>query len=90
MLLQGPQAPQVCGYLCAGTGLSGYGLRFRVEGDPKPKNPRGSALGQILFPGRPLINKPPPLSRDYNRDPYIKALKRRGFIDHGSTTLNPK
>ena len=27
----------------------------------------------------------PPLNRDYNRDPYIKALKRRGVINHGST-----
>ena len=32
-----------------------------------------------------MINKPPPLNRDYNRDPNIKALKRRGFINHGST-----
>ena len=32
-----------------------------------------------------LINRPPPLNRDCNRDPYIKALKRRGFINHGST-----
>ena len=38
---------------------------------------------------RPLINKPPPLNRDYNRDPNIHALKRRGFINQGST-LNPK
>ena len=34
-----------------------------------------------------MINKPPPLKRDYNRDPYIKALKRRGFINHGSTLV---
>ena len=27
----------------------------------------------------------PPLNRDYNRNPDIKALKRRGFINHGST-----
>ena len=33
---------------------------------------------------RPLINKPPPLDRDYHRDPNIKALKRRGFINHGN------
>ena len=33
-----------------------------------------------------MINKPPPLKRDYSRDPYIKALKRRGFINHGSTS----
>ena len=25
-----------------------------------------------------------------NRDPIIEALKRRGFINHGSKTLNPK
>ena len=30
------------------------------------------------------MNKPPALSRDYNRDPKIKALKRKGFINHGS------
>ena len=32
-----------------------------------------------------MINKPPPLNRDYDRDPNIKALKRRGFLNHGST-----
>ena len=32
-----------------------------------------------------MKNKPPPLNRDYNRDPNIKALKRRGFVNHGST-----
>ena len=32
-----------------------------------------------------MITKPPPLNGDYNRDPNIKALKRRGFINHGST-----
>ena len=32
-----------------------------------------------------MINKPPPLNRDDNRNPNIKALKRRGFINHGST-----
>ena len=31
------------------------------------------------------VNKPPPLNRDYNRDPYIKALKRRELINRGST-----
>ena len=34
---------------------------------------------------RPLINKPPPPNRDYIRDPNIKALKRKGFINHGFT-----
>ena len=37
-----------------------------------------------------MINKPPPLNRDDNKDPNIKALKRRGFINHGSTLLQPK
>ena len=32
-----------------------------------------------------MINKPPPLNRDYSRDPNIKALKKRGFINHEST-----
>ena len=31
-----------------------------------------------------MINKPPPLNRDYNRDRSIKAPKRREFILHGS------
>ena len=31
------------------------------------------------------MNKPPPLNRDYDRDPDIKALKRIGSINHGST-----
>ena len=38
---------------------------------------------------RPLINKPPPSNRDYNRNPNIKALRKRGFINHGSTLLLP-
>ena len=37
------------------------------------------------FQGRPLITKPPPLNRDYNGDPNIKALKRKGFTNQGST-----
>ena len=36
-----------------------------------------------------MINEPPPLYRDYSRDPYIKALKRSGFINRGST-LGPE
>ena len=36
---------------------------------------------------RPVINNPPPLSRDYIKDPNIKALKRRRFANHGSTLL---
>ena len=27
----------------------------------------------------------PPLNRDFSKDPNIQALKRRGFINHGST-----
>ena len=34
---------------------------------------------------RPLINEPPPLNRDYTRDPNTKAVKRRWFLNHGST-----
>ena len=45
------------------------GLGFRVQG-----------LGC-----RPLINKPTPLGRDYNREPNTKARKRRRVINHGST-----
>ena len=36
---------------------------------------------------KPVINKPPPLSRDDNRDPNIKDLKRRGFINCGFTLV---
>ena len=32
-----------------------------------------------------MNNKPPPLDRDYKRNPNIKALKRKGFITQGST-----
>ena len=32
-----------------------------------------------------MINEPPSLNRDYNRDPNMKALKRRGVINQGST-----
>ena len=32
---------------------------------------------------RPLINKPPPLNRNYNRDTNMKALQRRGFDQSG-------
>ena len=31
-----------------------------------------------------MIKKNPPLDRDSNRDPNIKAMKRRGVINHGS------
>ena len=50
-------------------------------------NPRGVAIaihGLSLSPNvDPQINKPPPL-----RDPNIKALKRQGLINQGST-LDP-
>ena len=42
-------------------------------------------MGLLGYLCRPLINKPPPINRDYNRDPNIKALKRGGVINHGST-----
>ena len=35
----------------------------------------------------PLINKPFALHRDYNKDRNIQALKRRGFLNHGSTLI---
>ena len=38
-----------------------------------------------VFVLSPVINEPPPFNRDYNRDPNIQALKRRGFVHHGST-----
>ena len=36
---------------------------------------------------RPVINKPPPLSRECDRDSNIKAQKKKVFINHGSTLL---
>ena len=33
-----------------------------------------------------MINQLPPLNEDYNWDPNTKALKRRGRINHGSTS----
>ena len=30
------------------------------------------------------MNNPSPPNKNYNRDANIRALKRRGFIDHGS------
>ena len=38
---------------------------------------------------RPLINKALPVNEDYNEDPNIKALKRRGLINDGSTLTLP-
>ena len=29
---------------------------------------------------RPLINKPPPLNRDYTRDPHLRPLKGVGLL----------
>ena len=34
-----------------------------------------------------MTNKPAFHNRDYNRDPNIQALKRRGFINQGSTLI---
>ena len=33
----------------------------------------------------PCLVKPPPLNRDYNRDPNIWALKGGGVLNSGST-----
>ena len=47
-------------------------------------------LGSDASPKSPTVTpnvdlKTRPLNRDYNRGPNIMALKRRGFINHGST-----
>ena len=54
--------------------------RFRVWGSRFRVNPD------------PMINKPPPLNKDYGRDPNIKAHKKRGLliIPLNPTHLNPK
>ena len=31
------------------------------------------------------MDKPPPLKRNYSRDPNIEALKKEGAINHGFT-----
>ena len=38
---------------------------------------------------RPVMNKPPPLDREYNRNPNIQARKRRGFMTHVSSKYTP-
>ena len=35
-----------------------------------------------------MINEPPPLNGDYNKDPNINALKRKGFINQRSALDN--
>ena len=47
-----------------------------------PKAGCGPRLGAD---GTLTISEPPPLNGDDQRDPSIKALKRRWFIKHGST-----
>ena len=42
---------------------------------------------RIMGDPDPQINEPPPLSRDYNRDPTVKALARNGSINHGPRYL---
>ena len=34
-----------------------------------------------------MINNFPPLVKDYNRDLHITALKSRGLVKHGSTSI---
>ena len=43
-----------------------------------------NSLSNAIYP-RPLINTPPRLDREYNRDLDTKALKRKSFLNHGST-----
>ena len=38
-------------------------------------------LWKKVFPKPNLVNKPPPLNGDDSRDPNIKALKRKGFMN---------
>ena len=30
-----------------------------------------------------MVHKPNPLNKDYNRDPNLKALERKGLLDQG-------
>ena len=52
-----------------------------------PKRMQRQALCRAAQPKIPIgdhglmINKPPSLNRDYNRDPNIKALKKERFIN---------
>ena len=64
-------------------------LGFREVNPPKKAQ---ATPGTLLWfvqgaKPRPLIKKPPPLNRDSNRDPHIKALKRRELVDQGSTLV---
>ena len=42
-------------------------------------------MGGNLSGTIPQINKSPPLNGDYNRDPNISALKRKGVVNHWAT-----
>ena len=43
-------------------------------------------MGVLMKVGS-LINEAPPFNTDYDKDPHIKAPKRRRFFHHGSTLL---
>ena len=49
-----------------------------------PRNRQYQGLGFRAYCRR-VINKPPPLNRDSNRDPNTKARKRTEFVNTGST-----
>ena len=44
-----------------------------------------TAIGDIKGDTRSLNYSSYAQDREYSKDPNIKALKRRGFINHGST-----
>ena len=79
-----PRPPRFLGFKVQGVGFGVqvlgfrvWDLGFRVAADPETLIP--SRPFRTTFP-RPLIRKSTPLNRDYNRDPYIQALKKRGWL----------
>ena len=59
-----------------------YPIFYLLKGDYIPEEASGWVGGEFYC--RPLINKPPTLNRDYDRDPNIEARKRKGAINQGS------
>ena len=74
----------------------GFRGQPRNVGCPEGMNPPeerltvpGSGFGVHGKPD-PREISPIPFDRDYNRDPNIKALTRRGFMNQGFTLWNHK
>ena len=51
----------------------------------KASNLVGAGMTVTMREFKRAIDKPLPPYRNYTRDPNIRAVKRKGFINHGST-----